>query len=116
MLAEDSWLAGRRVVFHGHCHQKAEVGTAATVALLRRIPGVELVELDAGCCGMAGSFGYEAEHYEVSMEVGRDRLFPAIEAEGADTVVAATGTSCREQIFHGTSARPGTRWSSSSRR
>ena len=51
---------------------------------------------------MAGSFGYEAEHYEVSMEVGRDRLFPAIEAEGADTVVAATGTSCREQIFHGT--------------
>jgi FAD/FMN-containing dehydrogenase/Fe-S oxidoreductase len=102
VLAEDSWLAGRRMVFHGHCHQKAEVGTAATVALLRRIPGVELVELDAGCCGMAGSFGYEAEHYEVSMTVGRDRLFPAIEAEGADTVVAATGTSCREQIFSGT--------------
>ena len=102
VLAQDSWLAGRRMVFHGHCHQKAEVGTAATVALLRRIPGVELVELDAGCCGMAGSFGYEAEHYEVSMAVGRDRLFPAIEAEGADTVVAATGTSCREQIFHGT--------------
>ncbi len=51
---------------------------------------------------MAGSFGYEAEHYEVSMTVGRDRLFPAIEAEGADTVVAATGTSCREQIFSGT--------------
>ena len=102
VLAEDSWLAGRRVVYHGHCHQKAEVGTAATVALLRRIPGVELVELDAGCCGMAGSFGYEAEHYAISMEVGRDRLFPAIEAEGPDTVIAATGTSCREQIFSGT--------------
>ncbi len=102
VLAPDSWLAGRRVVYHGHCHQKAEVGTAATVGLLRRIPGIELVELDAGCCGMAGSFGYEAEHYEVSMEVGRDRLFPAIEAEGPDTVVAATGTSCREQIFSGT--------------
>jgi Fe-S oxidoreductase len=102
VLAEDSWLAGRRVVFHGHCHQKAEVGTAATVALLRRIPGVEVVELDAGCCGMAGSFGYEAEHYDVSMAIGSDRLFPALEAEAAATVVAASGTSCREQIFSGT--------------
>ena len=100
--APDSWLAGRRVLYHGHCHQKAEVGTAATTALLRRIPGIELVELDAGCCGMAGSFGYEAEHYDISMTVGRDRLFPAVEAEGPDTVVAATGTSCREQIGHGT--------------
>ena len=51
---------------------------------------------------MAGSFGYEAEHYDISMKVGGDRLFPAIEAEGPDTVVAATGTSCREQIGHGT--------------
>lgn len=101
-FAEDSWLAGRRILYHGHCHQKAEVGTAATVALLKRIPGAEVLELDAGCCGMAGSFGYEAEHYEISMQVGRDRLFPAIEAEDGDTVIAATGTSCREQIFHGT--------------
>ncbi|MFI6642707.1 FAD-binding and (Fe-S)-binding domain-containing protein [Streptomyces sp. NPDC050504] len=101
-LAEDSWLSGRRLLFHGHCHQKAEVGTAATVALLRRIPGVEVVELDAGCCGMAGSFGFEAEHYEVSMAVGRDRLFPAIDAEPERTVVVATGVSCRQQIFHGT--------------
>ena len=102
VLAADSWLAGRRVLYHGHCHQKAEVGTAATTALLRRIPGIELVELDAGCCGMAGSFGYEAEHYAISMKVGADRLFPAIDAENPDTVVAATGTSCREQISHGT--------------
>jgi Fe-S oxidoreductase len=103
VLAEDSWLAGRRVLYHGHCHQKAEVGTAATVGLLRRIPGIDLVELDAGCCGMAGSFGYEAEHYDVSMKVGSDRLFPAINAEDERTVIAATGTSCREQIHHGTS-------------
>jgi FAD/FMN-containing dehydrogenase/Fe-S oxidoreductase len=102
VLVDDSWLAGHRILFHGHCHQKAEVGTAATVGLLRRIPGVEVIELDAGCCGMAGSFGYEAEHYEMSLHVGRDRLFPAIEAEDCDTVIAATGTSCREQIFHGT--------------
>ncbi|ONI84479.1 FAD-binding oxidoreductase [Actinosynnema sp. ALI-1.44] len=100
-LREDSWLAGRKVVYHGHCHQKAEVGTAATMALLRRIPGARIVELDAGCCGMAGSFGFEAEHYDTSMAVGSDRLFPALAAEGEDTVVAATGVSCRQQIFHG---------------
>ena len=101
-LAEDSWLSGRRILYHGHCHQKAEVGTAATVALLKRIPGAQVVELDAGCCGMAGSFGFEAEHYDVSMTVGRDRLFPAIEKEPTDTVLAATGVSCRQQIHHGT--------------
>ena len=102
VLAEDSWLAGRRVLYHGHCHQKAEVGTAATVALLSRIPGAEIVEIDAGCCGMAGSFGFESEHYEVSMAVGGDRLFPAVLAEPAETVLAATGVSCRQQIHHGT--------------
>jgi len=101
-LAADSWLAGRKILYHGHCHQKAEVGTAATVALLRRILGAEVIEIDAGCCGMAGSFGYEAEHYDISMKIGSDRLFPAIEAAGRTTIVAATGTSCREQIFHGT--------------
>jgi FAD/FMN-containing dehydrogenase/Fe-S oxidoreductase len=99
---DESALAGRRIVYHGHCHQKAEVGTAATVALLRRIPGVEVVELDAGCCGMAGSFGFESEHYDLSMMVGGDRLFPAINAESPDTVLAATGVSCRQQIRHGT--------------
>ncbi|MEV1293770.1 FAD-linked oxidase C-terminal domain-containing protein [Pseudonocardia sp. NPDC049635] len=101
VLPERSGLSGRRVVYHGHCHQKAEVGTAATLALLRRIPGLDVTEIDAGCCGMAGSFGFEAEHYTTSMDVGRDRLFPAIEAEPADTLVAATGVSCRQQIFHG---------------
>jgi Fe-S oxidoreductase len=101
-LRADSWLAGRKLVFHGHCHQKAEVGTAATMALLRRIPGVTVTELDAGCCGMAGSFGFEAEHYEMSMTVGSDRLFPAINAQQQDTVIVATGVSCRQQIRHGT--------------
>ena len=105
VLRSDSWLAGRRVLYHGHCHQKAEVGTAATVAMLSRIPGAEVVEVDAGCCGMAGSFGFEAEHYEVSMSVGADRLFPAVLAEPAETVVAATGVSCRQQIAHGTMRR-----------
>ncbi|MCW2742804.1 MAG: hypothetical protein JWR45_3226 [Blastococcus sp.] len=101
-LRADSWLAGRTVLFHGHCHQKAEAGTAATVALLQRIPGVTVVELDAGCCGMAGSFGFESEHYDVSMQVGEDRLFPAVRAADEQTVIAATGVSCRQQIAHGT--------------
>ncbi|HVT70141.1 MAG TPA: FAD-linked oxidase C-terminal domain-containing protein [Trebonia sp.] len=100
-LRDDSWLAGRRLLYHGHCHQKAEVGTAATIALLSRIPGVTVAELDAGCCGMAGSFGFESEHYDVSMQVGGDRLFPAI-AAAPDAVVVASGVSCRQQILHGT--------------
>ena len=74
-------LGPRRILFHGHCHQKALAGTAATVALLQRIPGVEVEELDAGCCGMAGSFGFEAEHYELSMRIGGMRLFPAVRRE-----------------------------------
>jgi Fe-S oxidoreductase len=100
-LRADAWPAGRKVLYHGHCHQKAEVGTAAAVALLQRIPGVEVTELDAGCCGMAGSFGFESEHYEVSMKIGADRLFPAVRAASDDTVIAATGVSCRQQIAHG---------------
>jgi Fe-S oxidoreductase len=104
-LSDDAWPAGRRIVYHGHCHQKAEVGTAATMALLRRIPAAEIVELDAGCCGMAGSFGFESEHYELSMKVGGDRLFPALEGEPPASVVAATGVSCRQQIRHGVDRR-----------
>ncbi len=92
----------QRIVFHGHCHQKASVGTASTVALLQRIPGAAVTEIDAGCCGMAGSFGFETEHYDLSMQIGGMRLFPAIEAAGDDAVIAATGVSCRQQIGHGT--------------
>ncbi len=104
-LRADVWPAGRRILLHGHCHQKAEVGTAASEALLGRIPGVEVVELDAGCCGMAGSFGFEAEHYATSMTIGEHRLFPAVRAASAEDVVAATGVSCRQQIAHGTDRR-----------
>jgi len=95
-------MAGTRILFHGHCHQKAVTGTAATVALLRAIPGAEVTEVDAGCCGMAGSFGFEAEHYDLSMRIGELRLFPAVRAEPAATVIAASGVSCRQQIAHGT--------------
>jgi FAD/FMN-containing dehydrogenase/Fe-S oxidoreductase len=100
-----SALAGRRFLFHGHCHQKALAGTTATMGLLARIPGSTVIEVDAGCCGMAGSFGFEAEHYDLSMQIGAMRLFPAVQAEDRDTVIAATGVSCRQQIAHGTGRR-----------
>ena len=95
-------LAGRRFLFHGHCHQKALAGTSSSVRLLSLIPGAAVVEVDAGCCGMAGSFGFEAEHYELSMQIGGMRLFPAVKAADAATLIAATGVSCRQQIEHGT--------------
>ena len=98
-------IAGKRILFHGHCHQKAVTGTAATVALLRAIPGAEVTEADAGCCGMAGSFGFEAEHYDLSLRIGELRLFPAVRAEPAGTIIAASGVSCRQQIAHGTGRR-----------
>jgi Fe-S oxidoreductase len=98
-------VSGREILFHGHCHQKALAGTAATVALLQRIPGARVTELDAGCCGMAGSFGFEAEHYDLSMRIGESRLFPALREAPAGTLVSATGVSCRQQIGHGVGQR-----------
>jgi FAD/FMN-containing dehydrogenase/Fe-S oxidoreductase len=98
-------VSGREILFHGHCHQKALAGTAATVALLQRIPGARVTELDAGCCGMAGSFGFEAEHYDLSMRIGESRLFPALREAAEGTLVSATGVSCRQQIGHGVGQR-----------
>ena len=94
------------VQFHGHCHQKAEAGTASTLAVLRTT-GYEAELIDSGCCGMAGTFGFEVEHYEMSRAMGALKLFPAVEApERRDWGVAITGISCRQQIGHFTSKRP----------
>ena len=90
------------VLLHGHCHQKALVGTGPTERLLGLAADVEVV--DSGCCGMAGLFGYEKGHYEVSMQMGERRLFPAVR-EAGERVVVAPGTSCREQILDGTERR-----------
>jgi FAD/FMN-containing dehydrogenase/Fe-S oxidoreductase len=90
----------KRILVQGHCHQRALVGMGPTMALLRRIPGAEVIDLDAGCCGMAGSFGYEKEHYEISRMVGEQRLFPAIRQADPETVIVAPGFSCRLQIAH----------------
>jgi Fe-S oxidoreductase/FAD/FMN-containing dehydrogenase len=90
---------GKKALLHGHCHQKAMVGTAPTVAALRWA-GYEVSEVDSGCCGMAGSFGFEKEHYDISVALGNRRLAPAVKGAPADTVVIAPGISCRQQIEH----------------
>jgi len=95
-----------RAILHGHCHQKALTGTATAARLLALIPGCEVVDLDSGCCGMAGSFGYEREHYEVSRAVAERRLIPAVRARGKADAVVAPGFSCRHQIAHFTGVAP----------
>ena len=86
------------VLLHGHCHQRSMGLVPPAKTLLSRIPGVTVVESEAGCCGMAGSFGYGRDHYEVSRAIGERRLFPAVRARVEGTVVVAAGTSCRHQI------------------
>jgi Fe-S oxidoreductase len=89
--------AAGRVLVHGHCQQKAVTGTAGTIAALGRIPGLEVEELDSGCCGMAGSFGYERGHYELSVALANRVLLPAARAHPGARLVAP-GFSCRSQI------------------
>ena len=89
-------------VLHGHCHQKALVGTSPAMRVLEHIPGLNASEVKSGCCGMAGSFGYLKDHYEISMEIGEETLFPKLRNEDEDTLVITEGVSCREQIEQGT--------------
>jgi FAD/FMN-containing dehydrogenase/Fe-S oxidoreductase len=101
LLSVPEYRPGRlsaRAVVHGHCHQKALVGMGPTTELLSRVEGLEFTVLDSGCCGMAGSFGYDRAHYEVSKAVGERVLFPAVRAAAADDLVVAPGFSCRTQI------------------
>jgi Fe-S oxidoreductase len=94
------------VLLHGHCHQKAVLGMDADVELLAGM-GVDLELPDTGCCGLAGSFGWEhGEHYDVSMACGERVLFPAVRAAAKDTLVVTDGFSCGSQIEHGTRRRP----------
>jgi FAD/FMN-containing dehydrogenase/Fe-S oxidoreductase len=96
----------KKVLFHGHCHQKAHIGSAPSLQALQLVPGLQVSEANSGCCGMAGSFGFEKEHYDISEKIGAERLFPAVENASADTEVAVTGVSCRQQIDHFTSRKP----------
>jgi Fe-S oxidoreductase len=88
-----------KILLHGHCHQKSMDLVPATTALLSRIPACSVVEIDAGCCGMAGSFGYIKGHYDVSATIANRRLLPAVKAMKAGEVLVAPGTSCRRQVL-----------------
>ena len=98
--------AAKQVLFHGHCHQKAQVGTGGSLEALRLIPQCKVSEVNSGCCGMAGSFGFESEHYELSERIGRQRLIPAVDAASNETEIAIAGASCRQQISHFTDREP----------
>ncbi len=90
-----------KILLHGHCHQKAFDALDSTIKLLESVPGIEVETIHSSCCGMAGSFGYQAEHYEVSMEMAELSLLPRIRQAAANEHIAACGTSCRHQIEHG---------------
>ncbi|WP_026777410.1 FAD-binding and (Fe-S)-binding domain-containing protein [Polaribacter sp. Hel_I_88] len=94
--------AKKDIKIHGHCHQKALSGTHASFQVLNIPKNYSVTIISSGCCGMAGSFGYEKEHYKVSMQVGEDTLFPKVRNYSSETEIAAAGTSCRHQIFDGT--------------
>ncbi len=92
---------GGRVLLHAHCHQKAMWGADSSGGLLRRIVDDSLEVLDAGCCGMAGSFGYTRDRFDLSMRIGEQHLMPAARSLGKDDTLLATGTSCRHQVWDG---------------
>jgi FAD/FMN-containing dehydrogenase/Fe-S oxidoreductase len=97
-------VAGR-ILLHGHCHQKSMGLLPATRALLARIPSANVVDLDAGCCGMAGSFGYHKQHFEISHKIANRKLLPAARSMSADDILVAPGVSCRHQIRDFSEAR-----------
>ncbi len=94
-------LRAQTALLHGHCHQKAFDAMPAVRKVLGMIPGLIVQTVDSGCCGMAGSFGYEAEHFGMSMKMAEHSLLPAVRKAGPDTIVVADGTSCRHQIHDG---------------
>jgi Fe-S oxidoreductase len=91
----------RHLVLHGHCHQKALIGTKPAHHALTLPPNYTLEEVDSSCCGMAGSFGYEVEHYDISLQMAERRLLPAMRDAAPETILVAAGVSCRQQIKHG---------------
>ena len=100
--AEQFTLEPKEIKFHGHCHQKALSNQSSSFAVLNLPKNYKVTIIPSGCCGMAGSFGYEKEHYEVSMRIGEQTLFPAIRNAGNESIISANGTSCRHQIKDGT--------------
>jgi Fe-S oxidoreductase len=94
-------LGPRDAFLHGHCHQKALGAMPDVVAALKLVPGLAVHVIESSCCGMAGSFGYEAEHHDISMRMAERSLLPAVRAAPAGALIVADGTSCRHQIADG---------------
>lgn len=92
----------KQVMVHVHCHQKALAGTTPTMEVLKAVPGFTVKEIESGCCGLAGAFGYEKEHYDFSIKIGELHLLPAVREADASTLIVANGFSCTCQIHHGT--------------
>ncbi|WP_374175344.1 FAD-binding and (Fe-S)-binding domain-containing protein [Flavobacterium tructae] len=102
-ITADSFSGEKKEIkIHGHCHQKSLSSVEATFAMLNLPVNNTVTIYNSGCCGMAGSFGYEKEHYQVSMQMGEDTLFPKVRATAQEVKIAAAGTSCRHQIYDGT--------------
>ena len=99
-------LPPQEVLVHGHCHQKALIGIGSVMGALKGAPNLKAIDIDSGCCGMAGSFGYEKEHYDVSRACGERKLFPAIRNASPKDLIVAPGFSCRHQIEHFLNVRP----------
>jgi len=95
----------KKILFHGHCHQKALSSVEASLKALRLLPGSQVDEINAGCCGMAGAFGYEREHYNISMSIGEQSLFPIIRL-APEAQIVVNGFSCLNQLLDGTGRRP----------
>ena len=95
----------KTIKIHGHCHQKALSSIEATFSMLNLPKNTNVTIYNSGCCGMAGSFGYEKEHYDISMQMGEDTLFSKIRSTNNEIIIAAAGTSCRHQIFDGTNRK-----------
>jgi Fe-S oxidoreductase len=98
-------LPQKKALLHGHCHQKAFAVMPDVQRVLKLVPGLAVEVIESSCCGMAGSFGYEAEHYDVSMKMAELSLLPKVRSAGADTIIVADGTSCRHQIGDGAEKR-----------
>jgi len=102
-IRSDQFNKSSKIIkLHGHCQQKAISSTLSTRKMLELTSNYNVQEIKSGCCGMAGSFGYEKEHYQISMQIGELDLFPSVRMADSIEIIAASGTSCRQHIEHGT--------------
>jgi Fe-S oxidoreductase len=99
-------LPAGKALLHAHCHQRAFAAVSPIQQVLGWIPGLDTSTVESGCCGMAGAFGYQAEHYSVSMQMAEQMLLPAVRSASAETLIVADGFSCRHQIYDGTGRHP----------